>query len=93
MHHYIRMQLAALAPSPSRPGHAGCHLVSALFRVAVFSAVTPPSRDPANLLINSRTTPQPTGPSDDTAQSNQPPLLPAVCVYAGRPSSSGIRTD
>jgi hypothetical protein len=26
MHHYIRKQLSALAPSPSRPGHAARHL-------------------------------------------------------------------
>jgi hypothetical protein len=93
MHHDMSMPLAALAPSPSRPGHAGSHLIRALFLVGVSSAATPPSRDPANLLIKSRPTPQPTGPSHDTAQSNKPPLLPAACVYAGGSSSSGIRTE
>ena len=34
MHHYIRMHLSALPPSPSRPGHAGRHLISALFPAA-----------------------------------------------------------
>jgi hypothetical protein len=32
MHQYIRIQLAGLAPSRSRPCHAGCHLIRALFR-------------------------------------------------------------
>jgi hypothetical protein len=72
MHHDIRLPLAALVPSRSRPGHAGRHLIRALFRVGTSSAATPSSRDPANFLINSRATAQPTGPSHDTAQSNKP---------------------
>ncbi len=93
MHHYIRMPLAALAPSPSRPGHAGRHLIRAIFRGGISSAATPPSSDPANLLIISTAILQLIGPSHDTAQSNKPPLLPAAGVYAGGASSSGIRTQ
>jgi hypothetical protein len=36
--HQVRMQLSALAPSPSRPGHADRHLISGLFRRAVSSS-------------------------------------------------------
>jgi hypothetical protein len=46
MHHYIRMQLSALAPSPPRPGHAGRHLIRALFHRAVSSAAMCRSRGP-----------------------------------------------
>ena len=46
MHHYIRMQLSAQAPSPSRPGNAGRHLISALFRRAVSSGAMCGSRGP-----------------------------------------------
>ena len=81
MHHCIRMQLAALASSRSRPGHAECHLISDLFNGGLSSAATPPSHDSANLLINSRTIQQPSGPSHDTPQSNKPPLLPAAYMH------------
>jgi hypothetical protein len=46
MHHYIRMQLSALAPSPSRPGHAGHHLISGLFRRGVCCSAMCRSRGP-----------------------------------------------
>jgi hypothetical protein len=46
MHHYIRMQLSALAPSPSRPGHAGRHLISGIFHRAVCCAAMCRSRGP-----------------------------------------------
>ena len=46
MHDYIRMQLSALAPSPSRPGQTGRHLISNLFRGGVFSAAMCRSRGP-----------------------------------------------
>ncbi len=46
MHHYIRMQLSALAPSPSRPGHAGRHLISGLFRHGVSSGAMCRPRGP-----------------------------------------------
>ena len=45
-HHYIRMQLSALVPSPSRPGHAGRHLISGLFRRGVPSGAMCRSRGP-----------------------------------------------
>jgi hypothetical protein len=46
MHHYIRMHLSALAPSPSRPGPAGRHLISGLCRRGVSSAAMCLSRGP-----------------------------------------------
>ncbi len=46
MHHYIRMQLPALAPSPSHPGHAARHLISGLFRRGVCSGAMCRSRGP-----------------------------------------------
>jgi hypothetical protein len=65
MHQYTRKQLAGLAPSLSRKGHAGCHLINDLF-IGVSSTTTPPSRDPSNLTINSRDISQPSGPSHNT---------------------------
>ncbi len=45
MHHYIRMQLSALALSPSRPGHAGRQLIiSGLLRRGESSAAMCGSR-------------------------------------------------
>ena len=62
---------------------------SSLYR----NASIPPSRDPSNLLINSRAIPQPSRSSHDTVQSNKPPVLPAAYAYSGGASSSRIRTE